>query len=168
MGYLVVSIVLIALLSPSRMAAGETLATAEIPITATVLNYAKCKTNPNTLNFGNISGAVGSYEATDIFTVESNHKVNIKVEATKLKLLGGTDTIKTEYKVREGANSFVEATTTTAPGNIIDTITQEGVSNKTYNIDGKATIESISGQRAGDYRATITITISSGNHGGSR
>lgn len=163
--YLVVSIVLIALLISSRMAAGETLATAEISVTATVLNCAKVKTNPHTLNFGNISGAVGSYEATDNFTVESNCNVIVRVKATKLELVGGTDTIKTEYKVRQGTNSYIEAITTTVPGTLIDEIEiSHEKGDKTYNIDGKATIESISGQKAGDYGATITITISHGNH----
>ena len=134
--YLVVLMALVMVLGFSGKAMG--LATANIPVTATVASFAAI-TDIGIISLAFTGAADQEVTGSDIITVERNTSVNVAISTTTLTGPGG-DTILTS--VSPEFTSLVGA----------------GISDIEVEVTG--TTGAISEQSAGVYTATVTVTVS--------
>jgi hypothetical protein len=90
------------------------------------------------------AGANASYEATETFNLESNAQVRLTLSGGDLENAG--DTVSTNYSLDEGSTT-------------LDTLA-DSVHNDSHTISATGTLGEISDQRAGDYAADLTLTVS--------
>ena len=92
------------------------------------------------------NGSAGAvYTGSDQFQLESNTQV--RVSLTGGDLSNGADTIGTVYDIDDS-------------GLAVDTAA-DSVHNDQHTVSAEATLGAIAGQKAGDYQAQITLTVSS-------
>jgi hypothetical protein len=88
--------------------------------------------------------ANATYSGSDSFNLESNGQV--RVTMTGGDLSHGSDSVSTTYELDSNGTSF-------------DT-TADSVHNANHTLEAQATLGSISSQKAGNYSADLTITVS--------
>lgn len=119
---------------------GTTEASMNIPIFAAITNL-----DDFTMTTDGVGGAANtSYEATEEFNLESNAQV--RVTLTGGDLANGADSVTTSYSLDAGSTT-------------LDTLA-DSVHNDSHTISATGTLGEISDQRAGDYAADLTLTVS--------
>ena len=98
-----------------------------------------------TMTTEGVAGAANaSYEATETFNLESNAQVRVTLSGGDLE--NGGDTVTTNYSLDEGSTT-------------LDTLA-DSVHNDSHTISATGTLGAISDQKAGDYTADVTLTVS--------
>jgi hypothetical protein len=142
--YLSILVALLMVLGLSGKAMATVLDTETIPVTATVANHAAITDIDGiTLVFDGTANQTAT--GSDIISVETNTNVEIAVSTTNLTGPGG-DAISTSVTI--GGFSFVTQNYVQAAGPVAHTVEVSG------------TTGAISAQAAGDYSATVTVTVS--------
>ncbi|MFA5353959.1 MAG: hypothetical protein WC291_07005 [Thermodesulfovibrionales bacterium] len=147
-----------------------------VQVNATVAKYAAVTvTQPfdNSMKLGTFNGTKNAErpvpdDKADAtwFTVETNTKVNIVVDGTDLTHVSDpSSTITTGYWVMEnGAAESIpfhrDADNNYAAIGQVSLTAQEAKTITTYDMFGRARLGNVSSQQAGQYEATITMTVS--------
>ncbi len=98
-----------------------------------------------TMSTTDSSGAANaSYSATESFNVESNAQVRLSLSAGNLE--NGSDAVTTVYAIDGGSTTLDTAA--------------DSVHNSSHTITATGTLGEISDQKAGDYAADVTLTVS--------
>lgn len=96
------------------------------------------------LSTTDVSGGAGAvYNGTDTYRLESNGQVRVSLSGADLS--NGSDSVPTTYALDSEGVSF-------------DT-TVGLVHNSDHTVSAEATLEDISGQKAGAYSSVITLTV---------
>ncbi|MEW6675937.1 MAG: hypothetical protein AB1348_08070 [Nitrospirota bacterium] len=158
--YLTLLVALAMVLGLSGVAMAQ-LDTKNIQVTATVADYAEITASCSDSIY-TLSGAAGATDGISCSaSIETNCDASVSMSATRLT--NGTDFIDTAYSVTAPNSS---ANGTFDPDPLAITYLDNGVSiiakgTYTYSVTGTATLGAISAQAAGNYSATITVTVSS-------
>jgi len=139
-----------------------------IPISANVAKYAEITVMAQPMDFGSFTGgSLGEQRTRDnaIFSVETNTALDLRFSAGDLTL--DTSYLETIYEAIDNGtgNSLGYFNRDAAYSPIDDPLTvanaQPAKTTKTYSVTGTARMGStISSQEAGNYSATITLTVS--------
>lgn len=97
------------------------------------------------LTTSDADGSAGAiYSGSDSFNLESNSQVRVSMSGGDLS--NGSDSVSTAYALDDSGTTF-------------DT-TADAVHNASHSVSAAATLGNISGQKAGAYSGSITITVS--------
>ena len=153
--YLIALVALAMVLGLSGMAVA--LDTEEIGVTATVADYAAITPSASDSVY-TLTGAAGDNDTVSLSaSIETNCDATVGMSASRLT--NGTYYIDTVYNVTSPIVGSFDPDPTATTYSDSATITGKGI--YVYNVTGTATLGAISGQSAGDYSATVTVTVSS-------
>ena len=150
----------------SSVAMAQQLDQKPILVSANVAKYAGITVTAQPMAFGTFTGVPNQEKERDnaVFSVETNTALNLRFSGGDLTL--GTSYLETIYEAIDNGmgNSLGYFNRDAAYGPIVDLVVLNGQAAKTtksYSVVGWAhTGPNISSQEAGDYSATITLTVS--------